>query len=353
MAEPLRFDDTTPAARVVFGAGRLRELPAELDALGAHLVLLVTTPGRARDAAAIGSLLASRLAGTIDRAREHVPAELVPEAVAAARAARADACLTFGGGSAIGLGKAIAHETGLPLAALPTTYSGSEMTAVWGITEKREKRTGRDPRVRPRLVIYDPELTYGLPPAASAASGMNAMAHCVEALWAPDATSASTALAEEGIRLLAGSLPRVVRAPADAEARAAALAGAHRAGRALDLTTMGLHHRLCHVLGGLGMPHAETHAALLPYVVAFRAASAPEAMTRIAAALGTQFAASGIQALGRELGTLPLAALGFAADDIPRAARLVTARDGGHLGTEPEASRLLESARAGEIITGL
>jgi maleylacetate reductase len=308
---------------------------------------LVTTAGRARHADAVRNLLGGRLAGAFTDARPHVPAELVPEAVAAARAAKADACLTLGGGSAVGLGKAIARETGLPLAAIPTTYAGSEMTSIWGTTVGREKQTGRDARVAPRLVLYDPELTYDLPADVSAASGMNAMAHAVEALYAPDASPISTPLAEDAIRYLARSLPRVVRAPRDPEPRAEALAGAHLAGRALELTTMGLHHRLCHVLGGLGMPHAETHAALLPYVVAFVAPSAPEAMARIAAALGSDDAAAGLQSLARTLGTRPLAALGLDTDAVPRAARLAAAHAGAGV-TEAEVQGILERALAGD-----
>lgn len=321
-----RFSYDTRAVRVVFSAGALARLPGELDREGLRRVLLLTTPGRARHLDAVVSLMASRLGGTFAGARQHVPAEAVRTAMDVVARVTPDACLTMGGGSAIGMGKAIAQKTGLPLIAIPTTYSGSEMTAIWGVSDGLTKRTGRDPRVAPQLVIYDPELTYDLPAGVSAASGMNAIAHCVEAAWAPDASPVSNLLAWDGLRRLADSLPGIMKAPGDADARAEALTGAHLAGRALDMTTMGLHHRLCHVLGGsFGLPHAETHAALLPCVTAFNAAAAPEAMARIAAALRADDAVSGLVDLTRILGTPKLKDLGFTAEQIPQAASLAIA----------------------------
>jgi len=291
---PLQFAYATHNVRVVFGAGSLRKLPDELTKIGVERVLLLATPGRARQIDALSAMLGERLAGAFSRAEMHVPAAVVRAALGELARLKPDACVALGGGSAIGLGKAIIRETGLPLVAIPTTYSGSEMTAIWGTTEGKLKRTERDPRVAAQLVLYDAELTLDLPPATSAASGMNAIAHCVEALYAGDASPASSLFAEDGIRRLARSLPIVVREPRDITARSDALAGAHLAGRALDMTSMGLHHKLCHVLGGsFGLPHAETHAAILPYVVAFNAPSAPAAMARIAEALGAPDAAAG------------------------------------------------------------
>lgn len=309
--------------RVVFGAGALATLPAELGRSGMRRVLLLTTPGRAAEREAIIALLEGQLAERFEGARTHVPQDVVRDARAVVARARPDALLALGGGSAIGLGKALAMETGLPLAAIPTTYSGSEMTSIWGISDVNEKRTGRDPRAAPQLVLYDPELTYSLPGRVSASSGMNAIAHCVEAAYAHDGGPVSSLLATDGIRRLAKALPAIMAAPRDPGARASALAGAHLAGCALDMTSMGLHHKLAHTLGGsFGLPHAETHAALLPWVMAYNAPAAGVAMASIAAALGAEDAVSGMIALARTLGTPTLADLGFTREMIPRAATL-------------------------------
>ena len=270
------------ATRVVFAPDAFAELPAELHRLSAERAFVVSTPGRLASLPPLQPLLDPRLAATFDGAVEHVPVDVVERALEQCARANADVCVAIGGGSSIGLGKAIARETGLPLLAVPTTYSGSEMTSIWGMTDAGGKKTGRDPRVAPRVVVYDPALTLALPPLVSAASGMNAMAHAVEALYAANASPVALSLAEEAARLLASSLPLIASTPHDGDARANALAGAHLAGRALDLAAMGLHHRLCHILGGsFGLPHARTHAALLPYVVAFNAPAAPTAMRRL------------------------------------------------------------------------
>jgi maleylacetate reductase len=310
------------AVRVRFGAGAFAELRAELEGRGWRRAFVVTTPGRsARFASALGGP-GEMLAGMFSGAEQHVPAGSMAEASAALAATGADCCVALGGGSAIGLGKVLARASGLPMAAVPTTYSGSEMTSIWGLTEDGEKRTGRDSRAAARLVLYDPELTYDLPATVSAESGLNAVAHAVEALYAPNLAPDTTAAAEEAIRRLAGALPRVVREPRDVDARAEALMGAHLAGIALDQAAMGLHHRLCHVLGGMfGTPHARTHAVLLPHVAAFNAPAASEAMRRVARALGAADAVSGLWELVRSLGISgSLADLGIGPVEIARAA---------------------------------
>jgi maleylacetate reductase len=316
-----------PNPRVVFGVGAIGQLAAEFDALGLARPLIVTTPGRVSALAAVVEPLGPRVAGVCDRAALHVPIDRVRDAVTQVDRLAPDSLLAVGGGSAIGLAKAVALERRLPIIAVPTTYAGSEMTSVWGITEGAVKRTGRDAAVRPRLVVYDANLTLSLPPDVSAASGMNAIAHAVEAMYAANASPVATAAAEEALRSLAAALPAIVAHPDDLEARTLALRGARGAGVALELAAMGLHHKICHVLGGtFGLPHAETHAAMLPHVVAFNAPAAPQAMARIAAALGASDAAAGLAALGRRLGlAMSLEALGFRAGDIDRAADLVTA----------------------------
>jgi alcohol dehydrogenase class IV len=268
--------------------------------------------------------LGARLAGEYSGAKLHVPVGVVTEARAALDHVAPKSLLAFGGGSAIGLGKALAYETGLPLAAIATTYSGSEMTTVWGNSDGTMKRTFRNTEVAPRLVLYDPELTYGLTRAVSAASGMNAIAHCVEAEYAPERGPVTSGFALEGLTRLASSLPIVVDEPDDASARYDALLGAHVAGRALDMTSMGLEHKLAHVMGGrFGLNHAEAHAALVPWVTAWNAPAAPEAMVRMAAALGTDDAAGALIDLARALQIRPLGQLGFTAEGIPEAAALI------------------------------
>lgn len=320
----MAFSYVTHEVRVVFGAGSLASLPAELDRSGFRRPLLITTPGRTREREEVARLLATRDGGQVlefQGARLHVPVEVVHEALAEVERLRPESLLAYGGGSAIGLGKALAFATGLPLGAIVTTYSGSEMTAIWGKTDAQAKHTYRDTVVAPRLVLYDPDLTAGLSAAVSAASGLNAIAHCVEAEYAPECGPVTSWFAMEGIRLLSAALPAVVVRPDDARARHDALLGAHYAGRSLDMTSMGLHHKLAHIMGGsFGLDHAQAHAALLPWVTAWNAPAAPDAMGRIAAALGAADAAAGLLDLSRRLGIRSLGQLGFTAADIPRAA---------------------------------
>jgi maleylacetate reductase len=320
----MSFSYDTHEVRVVFGAGSLASLPAELDRRGFGKVMLLMTPGRAAQRAGLESLLGDRLAGVYAGARLHVPVEVVADAMAAIDRFQPESLLAFGGGSAVGLGKALAFETKVPLAAIATTYSGSEMTAVWGNSDGKMKRTFRDTEVAPQLVLYDPELTYDLSPAVSAASGMNAIAHCVEAEYAPEQGPVTSWFALGGLKHLAENLPIVVSNPSNADARSNALFGAHLAGRALDMTSMGLEHKLAHVMGGrFGLNHSEAHAALVPWVTAWNAPSAPEAMQRMADALGVQDAAQALIDLSHRIGIRSLAELGFTAQGIPEAVELI------------------------------
>jgi maleylacetate reductase len=323
----MSFSYDTHEVRVVFGAGALAGLPAELDRRGLGRVMLLMTPGRAGQRAEIETLLGDRLSGVFAGAKLHVPVGVVADAMADLARFKPQSLLAFGGGSAIGLGKALAFETKLPLAVIATTYSGSEMTAVWGNSDGKMKRTFRNTEVAPQLVLYDPELTYGLGPEVSAASGMNAIAHCVEAEYAPERSPVTSWFALEGLRHLAASLPVVAgTAPNDPEARSSALFGAHLAGRALDMTSMGLEHKLAHVMGGrFGLNHSEAHAALVPWVTAWNAPAAPEAMARMAGALGVADAAEGLVDLSHRLGIRSLGAQGFTAAAIPEAAELIAA----------------------------
>jgi maleylacetate reductase len=293
------------AVRVVFGLGARHGLADELDRLGLSQVVLIASGSARAEADALVGVLDHRLTWRVDGVRRHVPVELAEQVTADALRIGADGVVTLGGGSATGLGKAVALS-GIPLVAIPTTYAGSEMTPIWGMTTAGRKETGRDPLVLPKTVIYDPELTLGLPPATTAASGLNALAHCLEALWVPGASPLSTPLALEGARALCESLPTVVAEPGNITARSRALVGACQAGMALAAAGPGLHHRLCHVLGGrYDLPHAETHAALLPHVVGFNEPVLGPLAARMAVAVGAGRASTGVHELAGRLG-LPM-----------------------------------------------
>jgi maleylacetate reductase len=332
--------------RVVFGAGRLAEIAGEVERLAAARVVVIAGAGEEGPARRVEAALGGRFAGRVDEVRQHVPAAVAARARERVAQLRADALVALGGGSTIGLAKAVALTTGLPIVAVPTTYAGSEMTPIWGLTAGTRKRTGRDLRVLPRTVLYDPELTLTLPPALSAASGMNALAHCAEALWLAAGGPVVDAVADEGVRALAAALPRVVAAPADLEARAEALAGAYLAGAALAAAGTGLHHRLAHVLGGtFDLPHADVHTVLLPYTTAWHAGRHPRAVARIARALGADDAPRALWDLGRRLDApADLAALGLGAEQADEAAALVA--EGGEVDRRA-VGELLERALRG------
>ncbi len=307
--------------RVVFGAGALFRLGNEIEALGARRALVLSTPEQRASAERVADMLGERAAGIFDRAVMHVPIETAREAREVARTLGADCAVAVGGGSTTGLGKAIALDSGLPILAIPTTYAGSEMTPIYGITEGGLKKTGRDAKVLPRTVIYDPELTLTLPVPLSITSGMNAIAHAAEGLYAVDANPVMDLMAEEGIRALGRALPGIRANPRDMEARADALYGAWLCGIVLANVGMALHHKLCHTLGGsFNLPHAETHTIVLPHALAYNAQAAPEAMRRIARALEGRSAAQAVYDLARDNGApVALRDIGLQEGDLDRA----------------------------------
>ncbi|MFF7448792.1 MULTISPECIES: iron-containing alcohol dehydrogenase [unclassified Streptomyces] len=318
-----------PATRVVLRPGAATTAtPEEARRLGLRRVVVVCGARGAATARTVADALGPACAGLHAGARTHVPVEVAEQAVAVAQDTGADGCVAVGGGSAIGLGKAIALRTGLPLIAVPTTYSGSEATPVWGLTEQGAKRTGRDPAVLPRAVVYDPELTLALPVPLSVTSGVNAIAHGVEALYAPDASPLIALMAEEGVRTMARALTDVAADPASPDARGRALYGAWLCGSCLGATSMGLHHKLCHVLGGtFGLPHAETHTVVLPHVLAYNASAAPDAAATVARALDTDDAPRALWRLAADLGApRSLAELGLKEADLAVAAAGATAQ---------------------------
>ncbi|WP_373377228.1 maleylacetate reductase [Cupriavidus nantongensis] len=351
------FSYQTLPQRVVFGHGSLARLPDEADALCAGRVLVLCTPGQRGLAERAAALLGSRSAGIFDGAVMHVPIEQARRAREAAARSGASAVVAIGGGSTVGLGKAIALESNLPVIAVPSTYAGSEMTTIYGLTDAGLKRTGRDARVLPRTVIYDPELSQALPAAISVTSGINAIAHAAEGLYAADRNPVSEWMSREGIAALSRALPVIadVASPTEAlrAARGDALYGAWLCGAVLGSVTVGLHHKLCHTLGGtLNLPHAEVHTVVLPHALAYNAAAAPQAMQAIAQAMGAPHAcgARAVFDLSHRLGApTSLRELGMAAADLDRVCALAL-RDQypNPRPLEPEGIRaLLEDAFAG------
>jgi len=320
------FTYTALPTRVVFGAGALDKLGEEIERLGARRALVLSTREQRSAGEDVARRLGSRAVGVYDKAVMHTPIESAEDARRLAAELKADCCVAIGGGSTTGLGKAIALTSSLPIVAIPTTFAGSEMTPIQGITADGIKKTVRDMRLLPKTVIYDPTLLLTLPARIAGPSGMNAIAHSVEALYAQEANPVTSLMAEESIRALGRSLPQVVRAPDDLEARGEALYGAWLAGICLGTVGMALHHKLCHTLGGsFNLPHAETHTIVLPHATRYNRDAAPEAMQRIARALGSSDAATGLYDLARSIGApLALKDIGMSADGLDRAAEIAT-----------------------------
>jgi len=321
------FTYTTSASRVVFGAGSMKLIQQEVQTLGARRALVLCTPEQRAQAEVVSSLLGPSSAGVFDGAQMHVPLENARRAREHAKAVGADCAVAIGGGSTIGLGKAIALESSLPIIAIPTTYAGSEMTPIYGITDAGIKRTGRDPKVLPKTVLYDPELSVGLPVHLSFVSGLNAIAHAAEGLYAKDGNPVMSLMAEEGIRALATGLRGVKKGNSDKTARSECLYGAWLCGMVLGNVGMALHHKLCHTLGGtFNLPHAETHAIVLPHALAYNSVVAADAMTRIARALDVESAPDGLYDLGQELGVpRGLREIGLLESDLDRACEVALA----------------------------
>jgi maleylacetate reductase len=321
------FSFEASPARVVFGFGTLSQIPAEAERLGLKRALVLATPQQADEAETLSATLGGRSAGTFAEATMHTPVGVTAEAMRVVVERDVDGVIAVGGGSTTGLAKAIALRTDLPQIVAPTTYAGSEMTPILGETKDGRKVTQRSAKILPEVVIYDVELTLTLPAAMSGTSGMNAIAHAVEALYAQDRNPVISLLSAEAIRALARALPRIVDDPSDREARSDALYGAWLCGMALGNVGMALHHKLCHTLGGtFDLPHAETHTAVLPHATAYTGAAVPEAMRIVAEALGSEDAPTGLYNLAKRLGaTMALKELGMPESGIDEAADLALA----------------------------
>lgn len=321
------FNYTGLPGRVIFGFGALDQVAEQIRLHGRRRALVLSTPQQIEDAKALAVRLGDLCVGVFGEAVMHTPVEVTDRAQSFAAEVGADCLVALGGGSTTGLGKAIALRTDLLQIVVPTTYAGSEATPILGETQGGLKTTQRGPKILPEVIIYDVDLTLGLPVDLSVTSGVNAIAHAVEGLYTQDANPIVSLIAEEGIRAIAGALPIIAADPQNREARSDALYGAWACGVVLGSVGMALHHKLCHTLGGtFDLPHAQTHTVILPHAVAYNAAAAPDAMARVARALGVADAAQGLYALALSLGApTTLKALGMREQDLDRAADLASA----------------------------
>lgn len=315
----------TPS-RIIFGAGASEQIAQLVAGLGCKRAMVLSTPQQEAEARRVAALLGPLSAGLFSRATMHTPVEITNQALAAMQEAQADCTLAFGGGSTTGLGKAIAYRLDTPQIVIPTTYAGSEVTPILGQTENGEKTTLRDASILPELVVYDPLLTLTLPYAMSVTSGLNAMAHAAEALYARDRNPISTLMATAGLRAFAEALPVLQHDLQNSEARRAALYGAWLCGTVLGTVGMSLHHKLCHVLGGsFELPHAETHAVILPHAVQFNEASAHAALAPVREIFGGAQAGVALYDFAKRLGApTSLKELGMAEKDLAAAADIAT-----------------------------
>ncbi len=311
-----------PPNRVIFGFGTIARVADEARRLGMNRPLLLCTPGQ--KARALSAPMGVDLAGVFAEAVMHTPVAVTEKAMSVVAETQADGVISFGGGSTIGLGKAIALRTDLPQIVLPTTYAGSEMTDLLGETSEGKKKTLRSPKVQPEVAIYDVELTLTLPIGVSATSGMNAIAHAVEGLYAEDRNPIGTLMAVEGIRALADGLPAIVKQPQDRNARAQALYGAWLCAMVLGSIKAALHHKLCHVLGGsFNLPHAETHTVILPHATSFNARAAGRELAPVSEILHSAGPGQGLYDLAKRIGApLSLKEIGMPADGLDKAAVL-------------------------------
>ncbi|WP_406292061.1 maleylacetate reductase and hydroxyquinol 1,2-dioxygenase domain-containing protein [Streptomyces sp. NBC_00624] len=321
------FVHTSHPSRVIFGTGTVGQVRDEVERLGCSRVLLLAGPAVAKAAARVRDVLGDLTVAEFDGAAMHTPVEVTERALDVLREHAADCLVAVGGGSTTGLAKALALRTDLPQVILPTTYAGSEVTPVLGETQGGRKITQSSPAILPETVVYDVEFTRDLPVGMSVTSGVNALAHAVEALYSPQANPVIDGMALDAVRRIARSLPTLVAEPSDTAARADLLHAAWLAGTCLASVGMGLHHKLCHTLGGtFGLPHAETHTVILPHAMAYNAPAARDVMTRIAEALGVADAPSGVFDLIASVGgPTSLGELGMAQADLPEAARLAVA----------------------------
>jgi maleylacetate reductase len=312
-------------AQIFFGSGRSADVASAVEALGCSRALVLSTPHQKADAEALSHRLGLISAGVFAGAVMHTPVDVTEAALKVVQETHADCVVSLGGGSTTGLGKAIAYRTDLPQVVIPTTYAGSEVTPILGQTEGGRKTTVRNASILPEVVIYDPDLTLGLPVGMSVTSGLNAMAHAVEGLYARDRNPVSSLMALDGLRAFRDSLPVLVKSPGNTNARAEALYGAWLCGTVLGTVGMALHHKICHTLGGsFDTPHAETHAVMLPHTAAFNADAAQAELAGAAELFGGTIG-GGLWDFAKSIGApLSLRDFGLTETDLDRAANIAT-----------------------------
>ncbi|MGV1837324.1 maleylacetate reductase [Rhizobium rhizogenes] len=312
-------------AHIVFGVGKSTFVGDWVEKLGCRQALVLSTPQQKADAEALAARLGPRAVGVFSGAVMHTPVEVTEKAMEVVRQTGSDCVVSLGGGSTTGLGKAIAFRTDLPQIVIPTTYAGSEVTPILGQTEGGRKTTVRHASILPEVVIYDPALTLGLPVAMSVTSGLNAMAHALEALYAQDRNPISTLMAVEGLRAFKTSLPGIIEMPQVLDIRAEALYGAWLCGTVLGTVGMALHHKICHTLGGaFDTPHADTHAIMLPHTAAYNAVAVPDLLAPVADVFGGSVG-GGLWDFAKRIGApLALKDLGLSQADLDRAAEIAT-----------------------------
>ncbi|HEU0000985.1 MAG TPA: iron-containing alcohol dehydrogenase [Ktedonobacteraceae bacterium] len=324
------FRYTSYAGEIIFGQGSIVRLGEAVDRFAWRRLMLCSTGSLRRNGsiALVEKVLGERLVVTYEHVQPHVPDFQVAEAVNFALEHEADAIIGLGGGSPIGMAKAVSfaleerrvgksakasvptEQPLVPVIALPTTYAGSEMTPIYGIThhngETTRKVTVTDVRVAPKLVMYDPLLTLNLPPAMTASTGVNALAHCIEALYSITRNPLSTAAASAGVRIIFNALPRCFARGDDLEARTEMLMGAYLAGTALSTVAMGLHHGLCHALGGsAGVPHGIANSIILPHAMRFNLDATASQLAPAAEAMGISLAGrSAEEAVGEAIAAI-------------------------------------------------
>lgn len=352
MAVTAPMSDQMSDVRVQFGIGIRYRLVAEVQRLGARRALILSTPQQSDLALEASETLGDLAAGVYTKAAMHTPVNVTVDALDHLQMSGADCLIAVGGGSTIGLGKALAYRTDLPQITVPTTYAGSEATPILGQTEDGIKTTLSDPKVLPEVILYDPELVATLPVAMTVTSGLNAMAHAAEALYAQDRTAETTQRAMDGLSALASGLPQVLETPDDLETRMLTQKGAWACGTVLGQVGMALHHKLCHTLGGsFNLPHADTHAIILPHAIAYNARAVADALRPIPDLLGGTEAGRALYDFAVELGApLALRDLGLTEDDLDRAAELATQKPypNPQPVTKDDVRALLQAAWVGE-----
>lgn len=338
-------------SRVIFGSGSIASLPEEVERLELKRVLILSTQPQAAAAEDLAERLAGGSAAIFTGAVMHTPVDVTETALKLVREREVDGFVAIGGGSTTGLSKALALRTDLPQIVIPTTYAGSEMTPILGETTAGRKTTLKSPKVLPETVIYDVDLTMSLPASLSGTSGINAIAHAVEALYAQDRNPVIDLLATDAVGALFQSLPRISADSSDRSARTEALYGAWLCGMCLGSVGMALHHKLCHTLGGsFDLPHAETHTVVLPHALAYNAPAIPDVIAKLKAVLSTDDPPGALFDLAGRVGAArSLQALGMSADGIEKAADIALANpywNPRKLEREP-IQRLLQRAFAG------